>query len=99
MEQKESRAHRVPDSQRIELNVHDLLHDQRTRRPIITREVFPEIQPATQALEQRITATEVEISQLKKSLTAKRRLVKWWRKAIQAVNPKPAGQKEKAASQ
>ena len=64
----------------------------------MTQETFPEIQAATQALEQRISATEAEITQMKESIAGKNQLVRAWRKAISAVSPKPANQK-KAATQ
>ena len=63
----------------------------------MTQEVFPEIQAATQALEQRISATEAEITQMKESIAGKKQLVRAWRKAISAVSPKPANQKKKTA--
>ena len=63
----------------------------------MTQEVFPEIQAATQALEQRISATEAEITQMKESIAGKKQLVRAWRKAISAVSPKPANQKKAAA--
>jgi len=64
----------------------------------MTQEVFPEIQAATQALEQRIAATEAEIAQMKEVIDRKKQLVRACRKAVAAVNPKPVGQKKKAAS-
>ena len=64
----------------------------------MTQEVFPEIQAATQALEKQITITEAEITEMKEGIAGKKQLVRAWRKAISAVTPKPAGQKEKAAA-
>jgi hypothetical protein len=64
----------------------------------MAQELFPEVEAATQALEQRITITEQEIGEMKESITQKKRLVKGWKKAIAAVRPKPAGQKSKAAA-
>ena len=64
----------------------------------MTQEVFPEIQAATQALEKQIAVTETEIDQMKKPIASKKQLVRGWTKAISAVNPKPAGQKKKAAA-
>ena len=65
----------------------------------MTQEVFPEIQAATQALENQIALTEREIDQMKEALTGKKQLVRGWRKAISAVSPKPSGQKRKTAAQ
>lgn len=53
----------------------------------MTQTVFPEVQAATDALEQRITLTESEIAQMKESITEKKRIVKGLKKAIAAVNP------------
>jgi hypothetical protein len=53
----------------------------------MTQAVFPEVQAATAALEQRISMTESEITQMKESISEKKKLVKGWRKAIAAVNP------------
>jgi len=64
----------------------------------MTQEMFPEIHAATKALEQRITLTESEIGQMKDSITEKKRLIKGWKKAINAVSPKPAAQKSKATA-
>ena len=55
----------------------------------MTQEVFPEIQAATEALQQRIALTEVEVDQMQVAMTEKKRLIKGWRKAIHAVSPKP----------
>lgn len=52
----------------------------------MTQELFPEVQTATAALEQRITLTEAEIAQLKESIAGKKKLVKGLKKAIAAVN-------------
>ena len=64
----------------------------------MTQEVFPEIQAATQALEQRIATTETEIIQMEETIAAKKQLVRGLRKAIAAVNPKATGQKQQAAT-
>lgn len=64
----------------------------------MTQEVFPEIQAATQALEKQIALTQTEIDQMKETIASKKQLVKGWRKAISAVNPKPVGQKKKAVT-
>ena len=64
----------------------------------MTQDVFPEIQAATQALQQRIVLTETEIDKMKESITEKKRLIKGWRKAINAVSPKPAALKGKATT-
>ena len=65
----------------------------------MTQEVFPEIQAATQALENQIAATEAEITEMKQTIDGKKQLVKAWRKAVSAVNPRPTAQKKKAAAQ
>jgi hypothetical protein len=65
---------------------------------MMTQEVFPEIQAATQALEKQIALTEAEIDQMKETINGKKQLVRGWRKAIRAVSPKPIGQKKKAAA-
>jgi len=64
----------------------------------MTQETFPEIQAATQALEKRIATTEAEIAQMKEVVAGKKQLVRAWRKAVFSINPKPAGQKKKAAA-
>ena len=64
----------------------------------MTQEVFPEIHAATQALEQRIALTESEIGKMQEAITEKKRLIKGWRKAINAVSPKPASQKSGAVA-
>lgn len=64
----------------------------------MTQEIFPEIQAATQALEKQIALTETEIDQMKETIAGKKQLVKAWRKAINAVCPKPAGQTGKVAA-
>lgn len=53
----------------------------------MTQGLFPEVQAATAALEQRITLTESEIAEMKESISEKKKLVKGWKKAIAAVNP------------
>ena len=60
-------------------------------------EVFPEIQRATEALESRIAITEYEVSQMKEAIAAKRLLLRSWRKALAAFNPKRAAAKKRAA--
>ena len=64
----------------------------------MTQETFPEIQAATQALEKQIALTETEIDQMKTTIADKKQLVRGWRKAIAAVNPKPAGQKKRGVA-
>ena len=59
-------------------------------------ESFPELQAATVALEKQIVLTEAEIDQMKETIASKKQLVRGWRKAIAAVNPKPPGQKKKS---
>lgn len=54
---------------------------------MMTQEVFPEIQAATAALEQRISATKAQITQMNQSIAIKKRQIRAWRKAIKAVNP------------
>jgi len=63
----------------------------------MTQETFPEIQTATEALEQRIALTEVEIAQLKEGIAAKKQLVRSWRKALSAFSPRQTALKKKAA--
>jgi hypothetical protein len=65
----------------------------------MTQETFPEIQAATVALEKQIALTQTEIDQMEETIASKKQLVRGWRKAINAVNPKPSGQKRKAATQ
>jgi hypothetical protein len=69
-----------------------------SEKDTMTQETFPEVQAATKALEQRIAATEVEINEMKEDIAGRKQLVRAWRKAISAVNPKPPGQKQKAAA-
>lgn len=64
----------------------------------MTQEVFPEVQAATQALEKQIAVTEAEINQMKATIATKKDLVRGWRKAIVAVNPKQAAQKKAAGA-
>jgi hypothetical protein len=65
----------------------------------VTQTLFPEIQAAAEALESRISQTEAEIAQMKESMKAKRELVRAWRKALTAVNPRrPASRKGAAAA-
>ncbi len=59
---------------------------------------FPEVQAATAAMQQRITLTESEIAHLKESITEKKKFVKGLKKAIAAVNPKPAGPRKVSAA-
>ena len=49
--------------------------------------MFPEILAATDALERRIAATEAEVVQMKESMTAKKQLLRRWRKAVAAIAP------------
>ena len=53
----------------------------------MTQPLFPEVQAATAAMQQRIALTEAEISQMKESITEKKKLVKGLKKAIAAVTP------------
>ena len=62
----------------------------------MTQDLFPEIQAAVKALENQITVTESEIVKMKESISETKRLVRAWRKAVAAVNPK-AGIKKKRA--
>ena len=64
---------------------------------VMTQEVFPEIHAATQALQQRIALTEGEVSRMKEALAEKKRLIKGWKKAINAVSP-GSGKKKAAAA-
>jgi hypothetical protein len=57
------------------------------------------IQAATQALEKQIALTETQIDQMKETIASKKQLVKGWRKAISAVNPKPASPKKRVVAQ
>ncbi len=61
----------------------------------MTQEIFPEIQAATEALETRIRLTESEIIELKDSLKKKKTLVRTWRKALSAFNPRSTTGKRK----
>jgi hypothetical protein len=63
----------------------------------MSEEVFPEIQRATEALESRIAITESEVAQMKEAIGAKRVLLRSWRKALTAFNPKRASSKKRAA--
>jgi HAMP domain-containing protein len=54
----------------------------------MTQEAFPEIQAAAEALQVRIALTETEIAEIKESMKAKKELVRSWRKALGAFNPK-----------
>jgi hypothetical protein len=53
----------------------------------MTQAVFPEVQAATAALEQRITLTESEIAQMKEGISEKKKFLKGLKRAIAAVNP------------
>jgi hypothetical protein len=64
----------------------------------MTQTLFPEIQAAAEALESRIAQTEAEIAQMKESMKAKKKLVRAWRKALSAVNPRRAPAKKGAAA-
>ena len=64
----------------------------------MTQEIFPEIEAATEALKTRIALTETEISQMKEAVKTKKGLVRAWRKALAAFNPRPPAQKKKAAA-
>src|SRR5258706_13205980 len=60
----------------------------------MTQDLFPEIQAAVKALENQITVTESEIVKMKESISETKRLIRAWRKAVAAVNPK-GGHREK----
>ena len=64
----------------------------------MTQTLFPEIQAAAEALESRISQTEAEITQMKESMKSKKELVRAWRKALSAVNPRRAPAKKGAAA-
>lgn len=64
----------------------------------MTQEIFPEIQAATEALEARIRLTETEMIDMKDSLKRKKTLVRAWRKALSAFNPRATSHKRKAAA-
>lgn len=65
----------------------------------MNQQLFPEIQAATEAMEKRIAITEAEIVEMKESITAKKQLVRAWRKAVAAVTPKePVVRKKKATA-
>ena len=65
----------------------------------MTQTMFPEIQAAAEALESRIKETEAEIAQMKEGMKAKKDLVRSWRKALSAVNPRrPQGRKGPVAA-
>ena len=59
----------------------------------MTQEVFPEIEAAAEALQSRITLTQTEIDQMKEDIKTKKALVRSWRKAVAAFNPRQATQK------
>ena len=54
----------------------------------MTKEVFPEVKTAIEALESRVAMTEAEIGRMKEDLNAKKAQVKSWRKALAAFTPK-----------
>jgi hypothetical protein len=58
------------------------------------QQMFPEIQAATEALESRIRLTEAEIAQMKEDIQAKKELLRSWRKALSAFNPRRAPRKK-----
>lgn len=62
----------------------------------MTQDVFPEINAATEALEKRISLTEAEIAEMNEAITAKKKLIKGWRKAVNAVRPATANKKDAA---
>jgi hypothetical protein len=64
----------------------------------MTQETLPEIQAATEALEQRIALTEAEIAQLREGIAAKKQLLRSWRKALAAFSPRQTALKKKAAA-
>lgn len=61
----------------------------------MTHEVFPEIQAATEALEKRIALTEAEVTEMKEGLKARKQLLRTWRKALAAFNPKKVSPKKR----
>ena len=66
----------------------------------MTPEVFPEIQAATEALKARIALTETELAEMKDRIKASRGLLRSWRKALSAFDPKrPVSKKRAVASQ
>jgi hypothetical protein len=60
------------------------------------QETFPEIEAAAQALEKRIAITETEMAQMKDGITARKRLVRSWRKALAAFSPATTSKKKRA---
>lgn len=64
----------------------------------MTQTMFPEIQTAVEALESRIALTETEITEMKESIAAKKRLVRSWRKALAAFSPPKVLRKKREAS-
>jgi hypothetical protein len=64
----------------------------------MTQEVFPEIEAAAEALQSRITLTQTEIDQMKEDIKTKKALVRSWRKAVAAFNPRQTSQKKKATA-
>jgi hypothetical protein len=62
----------------------------------MTQEVFPEVQAATQALEKQIALTDGDRSD-ETDDDGQKQLIRGWRKAISAVNPKQPSQNKRAA--
>lgn len=63
----------------------------------MTQDTFPEIQAATQALEKRIALTEAEVAQMKEGVKARKAMLRSWRKALVAFNPKRGASKKRVA--
>jgi peptidoglycan hydrolase CwlO-like protein len=61
----------------------------------MTQELFPEIQAAADALQNRITLTEAEITQLKEDIKARKGLVRAWRKALAAFTSSKTSRKKR----
>jgi DNA/RNA-binding domain of Phe-tRNA-synthetase-like protein len=64
----------------------------------VTQETFPEIQAATEALKSRILITEAEVAKMKDGIKANRELLRSWRKALAAFNPKKPSAKKRATA-
>jgi len=61
----------------------------------MTEEVAPEILTATQALEKRITATELEVIQMKATISSKEALISGWRDIIKTLLPNAVPRKNR----
>ena len=62
---------------------------------MMSQEILPEIQVATDALESRIAITEAEVGSMKEEIAGKRRLLRSLRKALVTINPKRAAPKKR----